>query len=98
MPSSVPLSISVTCLPIEHLLPQLLSVSDYQYIVSLNSRSASLDRKVWVRACGWEFGTPAPSGARRGPIAAQRHRAANRTLDDGEAGPSPEVRSKDLEA
>ena len=48
MPSSVPLSISVTCLPMEHLLARLLGVIDYQYIVTLNSRLAS----VALRALG----------------------------------------------
>jgi hypothetical protein len=36
----VPLSISVICLPTEHLL-QLLSVTDYWYIVTMNSDGAS---------------------------------------------------------
>ena len=40
MPSSVPLSISVICLLTEHLL-ELLSVTDYWYIVTLNSGAAS---------------------------------------------------------
>jgi hypothetical protein len=35
MPSSVPLSISVTSLAMEHLLPQLLSLTDYRYTVLL---------------------------------------------------------------
>jgi hypothetical protein len=46
MPSSVPLSISVTCLPTEHPL-QLLNVTDYWYIVPLNSGGAS---STWRRA------------------------------------------------
>ena len=41
MPSSVPLSISVICLPIGHLL-QLLSVTSYQYIVALSSGAQGL--------------------------------------------------------
>jgi hypothetical protein len=45
MPSSVPLSISVICLTTEHLL-HLLSVTDYQYIVALNSDGA---RSAWRR-------------------------------------------------
>jgi hypothetical protein len=40
MPSRIPLSISVICLPTEHLLG-LLSDTDYWYIVTLNSGSAS---------------------------------------------------------
>src|SRR4249919_1576142 len=58
MPSSVPLSISVICLPTEHLLG-LLSITDYQYIVTLNSGGASpgeaasrcrsqMSRKCWA--------------------------------------------------
>ena len=47
MPSSVPLSISVICLPTEHLL-QLLSVTDYWYIVTVNSGGAS---SAWGRGC-----------------------------------------------
>ena len=39
MPSSVPLSISVICLPTEP--PRLLSATDYWYIVALTSRVSS---------------------------------------------------------
>src|SRR6476661_8026781 len=62
MPSSVPLSISVTCLPMEHLLLQLLGVTDYWYIVALSSCDArqfgdpagGLCRRdlAWRRGCG----------------------------------------------
>ena len=49
MPSSVPLSISVICLPTEHLpIPLLLNDAQYQYIVALNSAGASPD----LRPCG----------------------------------------------
>lgn len=44
MPSSVPLSISVSCLTIGQLLFQLLSVASYRYVVALGSKSASVMR------------------------------------------------------
>src|SRR5262245_5048076 len=53
MPSSVPLSISVTSLPTEHLLLQLLSTADYQYIVTLTSWSASRAGKHEGGRVGW---------------------------------------------
>src|SRR5512132_3418355 len=65
MPSRIPLSISVTCLPTEHPL-QLPSVTDYWYIVALNSGGASPTWRGGVGYCP-------PVGAEQREDAAPRH-------------------------